>query len=175
MLRIFPYYAQSKQGAQRTCVVSSSHMIYWHDFCPSSLCTFDLLNVWWWSLQVIHHHQSLQPHLTHASPNIRVRAADLRRMEQIYKFGPGGAHTSRLPSLQRGRWRQTRVGGWGHWETRRFREGTLCIELRIRRTRENFNSAAVATNKRPLINRDMCEVWVGGWGGGLTFGLTAAG
>lgn len=110
MLRISPYYARSQHGAQRTCAVSSSHMIYWHDFCPSSLCTFDLLKVWWWSLQVIHHHQSLQPHLTRASPNIRVIAADLRRMERIFKFGPGGAHTNHLPSLQRGRWRQTRVG-----------------------------------------------------------------
>lgn len=36
--------------------------------------------------------------------------------------------------------------------------GEHCIELRSRRTGENFNSAAVASNKRPLINRDVCEV-----------------
>lgn len=36
--------------------------------------------------------------------------------------------------------------------------GTFCTKVRIRRMMENFNSAAVATNKRPLINRDVCEV-----------------
>lgn len=43
---------------------------------------------------------------------------------------------------------------------------TLCTELRIRRARENFNSAAVATNRRPLINRDVCEMWACRVGGG---------
>lgn len=170
MLRIFPYYVRSKHETQRKCLESSLHMIYWHDFYPSSLCTFDLLNVWWWSLQVIHHHHPLQPHLTRASPNIRVIAADLRRMERIYKFSPGGTNTNRLPCLQRGRWRQTRAGAQGDKEVQGGN---------TRRPRENSNSAAVATNRRSLINRDVVRgmrVQVVGLGGGcLTFGLTAAG
>lgn len=43
-----------------------------------------------------------------------------------------------------------------HRETRRFGGGEGDTHtLRIRRTNENFNSVAVATNRRPLINRDV--------------------
>lgn len=41
-LVLFSLITLDHSGAERTCVASSSHLIYWHHFGRRSLCRFDL-------------------------------------------------------------------------------------------------------------------------------------
>lgn len=59
------------------------------------------------------------------------------------------------PAPAERRWRQT----GGKTETRRVKLGNTRLHSAEDSPDEvNFNSAAVATNKNPLINRDVCEI-----------------
>lgn len=99
--------------------------------------------------------------LTRFYLNIRIIALDLKWIERIYKCIWPWRSSYKLPAcglpLQREEDGDRREGG--NTETRRVK---LC-NTRLHSAEDspgegNFNSAAVATNKNPLINRDVCEI-----------------
>lgn len=107
--------------------------------------------------------------LTRFYLNIRIIALDLKWIERIYKCIWPWRSSYKPPAclpLQREEDGDRRGG---NTETRRVK---LC-NTRLHSAEDspgegNFNSAAVATNKNPLINRDVCEIRACQWASAST-------
>lgn len=105
--------------------------------------------------------------LTRFYLNIRIIALDLKWIGRIYKCIWPWRSSYKLPACRLPLQREEdgyRRGGGGNTETRRVK---LC-NTRLHSAEDspgegNFNSAAVATNKNPLINRDVCEIRACQW------------
>lgn len=96
--------------------------------------------------------------LTRLYLNIRVIAADLKWVETIYKCIWPWRSTYKLPACPYREKEMERDGG-EETETRRVKPGNTWLHSAEDSLGEvNFNSAAVATNKKPLINRDVCKI-----------------
>lgn len=138
-------------------------------------CTLDLLNVWSLSLWVIHHTQSPKTcwHVCTKISGSLLCAWDWKR-GFTNAFGPGGARTNRLPAAFPHREKEMETdreecSGFGERETRGWNRipadlsPLSCAAPRILSAEVNFNSAAVATNKNPLIKQRCAHLRVRRW------------